>query len=87
LDVRTPSEFGGGHVPGALNVPVDSVENRLGEIPADRPTLIVCRAGGRAARAFEALAKARPAMKEKGLWYLDAAAEYKGDGDYVFKDK
>jgi rhodanese-related sulfurtransferase len=86
LDVRSPSEFDQGHVLGALNVPVADIESRMAEIPADRSTLIVCRAGGRAARAYKTLAQARPGMAEKGLWYLDAVAEYR-DGTYAFKDR
>jgi len=87
LDVRTVSEFVGGHIPGALNIPVMSLEDRLNEIPPDRPMLIVCHAGKRAAKAYETLSKTRPGMTKNGLWYLNATTDYKTDGTYVFKDK
>ena len=37
VDVRTPQEFSQGHIPGALNMPVDELRARLGELPRDRP--------------------------------------------------
>ena len=51
LDVRTPSEFGGGHVEGAQNIPVDELERRISEVPKDRAVVVYCRSGGRSARA------------------------------------
>lgn len=55
VDVRTPMEFGGGHVPGAVNVPLD----RFGRVLADpdgplanrRDLWVVCRSGGRSSQA------------------------------------
>lgn len=48
LDVRTPAEFQAGHVPGALNVPVDELRQRLGEVPRDKPLAVCCGVGLRA---------------------------------------
>jgi NADPH-dependent 2,4-dienoyl-CoA reductase/sulfur reductase-like enzyme/peroxiredoxin family protein/rhodanese-related sulfurtransferase/TusA-related sulfurtransferase len=45
LDVRTPEEFGAGTIPGALNIPVDSLRKRLGELPRDKPLMVFCRVG------------------------------------------
>jgi len=36
LDVRTPQELEGGHIPGAVNIPVDDLRSRLAELPHDR---------------------------------------------------
>lgn len=55
LDVRTPGEYAGGHIEGALNVPLDTVASRLAEIPRDRPVVVYCHSGGRSARAADAL--------------------------------
>ncbi len=84
LDVRTPEEFSRGHVPGAMLIPVQELRERLGEIPADRPVLIVCRTGRRAEAAYGMLAASRPRLLETGLWYLAATPEYKPDGAFVF---
>ncbi len=83
LDVRTPEEVAQGQVPGALLIPVQELEARWREIPEDRPVLIVCRTGRRAAAAYDMLLKVRPETKA-GLWYLKATPEYKSDGTFVF---
>ena len=40
LDVRTPGEYAQGHLEGSVNIPVEELEGRLAEVPADRPLLI-----------------------------------------------
>ncbi len=56
LDVRSPQETAGGIIPGAILIPVDSIEERKSELPRDgRPTLIYCAGGGRSAAACEYL--------------------------------
>ena len=47
VDVRTPQEFSQGHIPGALNIPVDELRARLAEFPRDRPIAIYCQVGQR----------------------------------------
>ena len=47
LDVRTPEEFGAGHLPGAVNLPVDDLRGRLGEVPRDRVVAAYCQVGQR----------------------------------------
>lgn len=48
IDVRTPSEFASGHVPGAVNIPMDQVELRLADLCADAPVVLICQGGKRA---------------------------------------
>ena len=47
VDVRTPQEFSAGHMDGAVNVPVDDLRSRLGEIPRDREIAVCCQVGQR----------------------------------------
>jgi NADPH-dependent 2,4-dienoyl-CoA reductase/sulfur reductase-like enzyme/rhodanese-related sulfurtransferase len=47
LDVRTPQEFASGHIPGAVNIPVDDLRSRLGELPRDREIAAYCQVGQR----------------------------------------
>lgn len=54
LDVRTPGEFGRGHVRGALNIPVQVLAEKLDEVPGDR-VVVYCRSGGRSASATSLL--------------------------------
>ena len=57
IDVRSPGEWASGHAPKALHIPVDDIANRLREIPADKPVVVVCASGNRSAMAATALAK------------------------------
>lgn len=45
VDVRTPEEFALDSLTGAINIPLDDLRNRLGEIPADRPIYLYCAVG------------------------------------------
>ena len=47
LDVRTKKEFAADRIPGAVNVPLDDLRGRLGELPHDRPIRVYCQAGQR----------------------------------------
>lgn len=47
LDVRTPLEYANGHIPEAVNIPVDELRERLGELPKDRPVIAYCQVGQR----------------------------------------
>jgi len=47
LDVRTPQEFASGHIPGAVNISVDDLRTRLGELPRDRKICAYCQVGQR----------------------------------------
>jgi rhodanese-related sulfurtransferase len=47
LDVRTPGEFSAGHIPGAVNIPVDDLRARLAELPRDRQIAVYCQVGQR----------------------------------------
>jgi len=51
LDVRSPAEFDEGHIEGAVNIPVDSLEGRLGELDKGDELLVYCRIGNRSRRA------------------------------------
>lgn len=54
IDVREVDEFAAGHVPGAVNIPMSEIGNRLEELPSESFD-VICHAGGRSARVIEAL--------------------------------
>lgn len=49
LDVREPSEFATVRAPGAALLPTSTFAARAGEVPADRPIMVICHVGGRSA--------------------------------------
>lgn len=52
IDVRTAGEYAGGHVEGAINIPVNELVSRMGELPAKGSTIhVICQSGGRSASA------------------------------------
>src|SRR5688572_2655856 len=53
VDVRTPGEYAGGHVPGAVNIPHMSVVSRKAELDPDKEIVFICQVGGRSALACE----------------------------------
>lgn len=60
LDVRNPDEFASGHLPGAKNIPIDELANRLGEIEKSKSHVVitVCQSGVRSGTAVSILNKA-----------------------------
>lgn len=56
LDVRSEMEFGSGALPGAKNIPVQSLGARLSELEKSRPVVVYCASGMRSARAKSLLA-------------------------------
>jgi rhodanese-related sulfurtransferase len=47
LDVREPAEFAEVRAAGAVLLPMSSFQARVGELPADRPLMVVCHLGSR----------------------------------------
>lgn len=45
LDARTPGEYAMGHVEGFINIPVDELRERLGEIDRTKPVYVMCQSG------------------------------------------
>ena len=60
LDVRTPAEFETVHIPGAYNVPLDTLREHRTELLGhlDQQVVLICRSGQRATQAADALAEA-----------------------------
>lgn len=45
VDARTEQEYAGGHVEGFVNIPVDSLRQRLGELDRAKPVYVMCQSG------------------------------------------
>jgi phage shock protein E len=61
IDVRTPEEFAGQHVPGAINIPLDQLHDHIEELKGmSKPIVAYCRVGNRSGIAVAML-------KQRGL--------------------
>lgn len=58
LDVRTATEYEAGHIPGSINIPLDQLSSRLGELDPNIPVACVCSGGYRSGQAAQILAAA-----------------------------
>lgn len=59
VDVRTPDEFAAGHIPGAINIPVQQLDARMSELqPKDAAVVVYCRSGHRSGNAARLLKSA-----------------------------
>ncbi|WP_394404799.1 rhodanese-like domain-containing protein [Streptococcus sp. 20-1249] len=55
IDVREADEYAFGHIPGAVNVPLNQLGDSFSELEKDKAYHIVCQMGGRSARACQFL--------------------------------
>ena len=55
IDVREPDEVAAGTLPGAVNIPLGELPDRLGELDKARRVVVLCRSGGRSTQAAEFL--------------------------------
>jgi hydroxyacylglutathione hydrolase len=58
IDVRTPEEYASGHIPGAINISIQTLPDHLSEIPQDETIVVYCRSGNRSAAATDILVDA-----------------------------
>lgn len=62
LDVRPPEEYAAGHLPGAVNIPIQELEKRVKELPKRREIIAYCR-GPYCLMAYDAVAL----LRKKGV--------------------
>ncbi|MUL03279.1 rhodanese-like domain-containing protein [Aliivibrio fischeri] len=55
IDVRTPGEFDQGHLDGATNYPLNTVDKAFAKIDKDTPIVVYCRSGARSGKAMSYL--------------------------------
>jgi len=58
IDVREPGEFAQGHVPGAVNVPLGQLAQRLEKLDPHAETYVICQSGHRSATGVRILKRA-----------------------------
>ncbi len=55
IDVRTPGEYAGGHIPGSVNIPLNVLPSKLGSLDKSKPLVLCCASGMRSGSACSLL--------------------------------
>lgn len=66
VDVRTKNEFQTGHIKGAINIPLNALQNQLSKLKKDKPIITCCASGMRSASAKSMLLSAGFTMVYNG---------------------
>jgi rhodanese-related sulfurtransferase len=84
VDVRHPKEFAAGTIAGAVNMPIQDIDDKMASLPTDKPVIFLCGTGSRAGEAYDEVKKAKPAVN---AWFIDADVKFAGDGTYTMTEK
>lgn len=84
VDVRDPKEFAAATLKGAVNIPINELEKKFGELPANKPTVFICGTGARSGEAYDTVRLLKP---ELPVYFLDAEMKFPGEGRYSIKQK
>jgi len=83
VDVRDPDEYATGSLKTAVNIPVDQLEDRIKELPSDKPIIFICGTGARSGESFYMVQDIRPELKS--VYYVEAEMTVHKDGSFTFK--
>jgi rhodanese-related sulfurtransferase len=81
IDVRDPEEFEQGHVSGAVNLPIDDLEDKVDELPSDKPIVFVCSTGARSGEAYDIVTLLREDLE---VYFVNAEITYNPDGTQTY---
>lgn len=83
FDVRAEKHFRAATIKGAINIPIDALEDSLDELPKGKPIVFFCTSGARSADAYDLI-------KEKKLpieaYFLDANVKFDKDGNFRLEE-
>lgn len=69
IDVRTKSEFVGGHIKGSINIPLDELPKEISDLQKmEKPVITICRSGNRSGIAKRMLKSAGIEVYNGGAW-------------------
>jgi rhodanese-related sulfurtransferase len=78
-DVRDVEEFAKGAMVGAVNIPVEELEDKVATLPTDKPIVFVCSTGARSGEAYDIVKMVKGGMK---VYFVDAAIDFHGKDKY-----
>ena len=59
IDICSPTEYASGHVPGAINIPMEQIGARIADLRIGSPVVLICKSGQRACAAAQLLRVSR----------------------------
>lgn len=69
VDVRTPQEYKSGHITESINIPLNTIPNKVNELKRkNKPIITCCRSGARSGMAADQLRKAGIEVENGGPW-------------------
>lgn len=69
VDVRTPDEYQSGHITESVNIPLNTIPNKVNELKRKgKPIITCCRSGARSGMAADQLRKAGIEVENGGPW-------------------
>ncbi len=83
IDVRDADEFAKGTFKTAVNIPVENLEPKIKDLPADKPVIFVCSTGARSGEAYYMTREVRESLKD--VFYVEAEIDFKSDGSFEIK--
>ena len=84
VDVRDAKEFAAATVKGAVNIPMNELEKKIGQLSANKPTVFICGTGARSGEAYDTV---KLLKSELPVYFVDAQMKFLGDGKFSIKQK
>ncbi len=84
VDVRDPKEFAAGTIKGAVSLPINDLEKKVGTLPTDKSVVFICGTGARSGEAYDTVKLLRGEVQ---AYFLDADIKFNADGNYSMAQK
>jgi rhodanese-related sulfurtransferase len=84
VDVRDAKEFATGTIKGAVNIPMNELEKKLGSLPTDKPVIFICGTGARSGEAYDTVKLLASSVRAS---FIDAEIKFNADGTYAIIEK
>ena len=79
VDVRDPKEVTSGMIKGAVNIPMNELEKKVGTLPTDKPVIFVCGTGARSGEAYDTVKLLGGKVQ---AFFIDADTKFNADGSF-----
>ena len=84
VDVRDAKEFATGTIKGAVSLPINELEKKIGTLPTDKPVVFICGTGARSGEAYDTVKLLRGEVQ---AYFIDADIKFNNDGAYSMVQK